>query len=103
MERIVVGMADCRVAAEPGAVLITYALGSCIGLTMYDPVTGVGGLLHFMLPDSTLDPARSAQNPCMFADTGIAWLLQNLTARGASKPPQSETTRLRRVERRVQA
>ncbi|HUI80614.1 MAG TPA: chemotaxis protein CheD [Bryobacteraceae bacterium] len=85
MERIVVGMADCRTAANPESVLVTYALGSCIGLTMYDPVAGIGGLLHFMLPDSNLDPARSRQNPHMFADTGIAWLLEKLLAQGASK------------------
>jgi len=85
VERIVVGMADCRIGVNPESVLVTYALGSCIGLTMYDPVTGVGGLLHFMLPDSGLDPARSRQNPHMFADTGIAWLLEKLAANGASK------------------
>lgn len=85
MERIVVGMADCRIGTNPEAVLVTYALGSCIGLTMYDPVVGIGGLLHFMLPDSALDPARARQNPAMFADTGIASLLEKLVAQGASK------------------
>lgn len=85
MERIIVGMADCRIGADPESVLVTYALGSCIGLTMYDPVAGVGGLLHFMLPDSALDPARSRQNPSMFGDSGIALLLEKLLAQGASK------------------
>jgi chemotaxis protein CheD len=78
-------MADCRIGVDPESALVTYALGSCIGLTMYDPVAGVGGLLHFMLPDSELDPARSRQNPSMFADTGIAFLLEKLIAQGASK------------------
>jgi len=85
VERIVIGMADCRVGANPESVLVTYALGSCIGLTMYDPVAGVGGLLHFMLPDSAIDPARGRQNPHMFADTGIASLLEKLAAQGASQ------------------
>lgn len=85
MEQIVVGMADCRVAADPGQVLATYALGSCIGLAVHDAKAGVGGLLHFMLPDSSIDPARSRQNPWMFADTGIPLLLEQVCARGASK------------------
>lgn len=85
MERIVVGMADCRIGAGLDLVLVTYALGSCIGLTMYDPVARIGGLLHFMLPDSRLDPVRSQENPWKFADTGIPLLLDKLCALGASK------------------
>jgi len=65
--------------------LVTVALGSCIGLTAYDPVAAVGGLLHFMLPDSTIDPERARANPCMFADTGIPLLLDRICQRGASK------------------
>ncbi len=85
MEQIVVGMADCRVGTARGQVLVTYALGSCIGLTVYDPVAAVGGLLHFMLPDSTIDSARGRENPFMFADTGIPLLLEQVCGRGASK------------------
>ena len=85
MEQVVVRMADCRVGHVSGQVLATYALGSCIGLAVYDPVAGVGGLLHFMLPDSGIDPARGRDNPYMFADTGIPLLLAQVCALGASK------------------
>ena len=85
MEQIVVGMADCRVAGGAEQVLATYALGSCIGLALYDPQTKVGGLLHFMLPDSTIDPARGKSNPYMFADTGIPLLLEQVCGMGALK------------------
>ena len=85
MDQIVVGMADCKVADAPGQVLATYALGSCIGLAVHDPKANVGGLLHFMLPDSGIDPARGHDNPWMFADTGIPLLLNQVCARGASK------------------
>ena len=85
MEQIVVQMADCRVADVPGQVLATYALGSCIGLAVHDPKAGVGGLLHFMLPDSGIDPARGRENPFMFADTGIPLLLEQVCRKGASK------------------
>lgn len=85
MEQIVVGMADCRIGDSPAQVLATYALGSCIGLAVHDAAAGVGGLLHFMLPDSAIDRDRSRQNPWMFADTGIPMMLDRLCARGASK------------------
>jgi len=85
VEQIVVGMADCRVAGGAEQVLATYALGSCIGLALYDPQTKVGGLLHFMLPDSTIDPARGKSNPYMFADTGIPLLLEQVCGMGALK------------------
>src|SRR5262245_34875401 len=78
-------MADCRVATVPGQVLATFALGSCIGLSVYDPRARVGGLLHYMLPDSTIDPARGRENPFMFADTGIPLLIEIVCAKGASK------------------
>jgi chemotaxis protein CheD len=80
-----VGMADCRIGDAPGQVLATYALGSCIGLAVHDAKAGVGGLLHFMLPDSGIDHERGRENPWMFADTGIPMLLDRLCARGASK------------------
>jgi chemotaxis protein CheD len=78
-------MADCRIGDNPGQVLATYALGSCIGLAVHDPAAGVGGLLHFMLPDSAIDRDRGRENPWMFADTGIPMMLERLCARGASK------------------
>jgi len=78
-------MADCRIGDAPGQVLATYALGSCIGLAVHDAKAGVGGLLHFMLPDSAIDSERGRENPWMFADTGIPMLLDRLCARGASK------------------
>jgi chemotaxis protein CheD len=83
MQQIIVGMADCRVGSVPGMLLTTHALGSCIGLVVHDPATGVGGILHFMLPDSTMNPERGRQNPYVFADTGIPLLLKQLIHRGA--------------------
>jgi chemotaxis protein CheD len=83
--RLVVGVGDCRVSDNPADELITYALGSCIGLAIHDPVRRVGGLLHFMLPDSGLDTAAAAANPFRFADSGIPALLDAVCGRGAEK------------------
>jgi chemotaxis protein CheD len=78
-------MADCRVVQGPGPPLVTYALGSCIAVILFDPVALVGGMLHFMLPDSALDPARSADNPFLFADTGVPILLREACRLGAQR------------------
>jgi chemotaxis protein CheD len=68
---LVVGVGDMAVSDDAGRVLSTYALGSCVGLVAYEPYLKVGGILHLMLPDSTISPAKAAANPAMFADTGL--------------------------------
>jgi chemotaxis protein CheD len=79
---VVVGISDCKVSWAAEDLLVTYALGSCIAVALHDPVNKVGGLLHYMLPDSTLDLAKAQQNPFMFADTGIPKLIEAVRARG---------------------
>jgi chemotaxis protein CheD len=83
--KIIVGMADMQVSKEPEAILISFALGSCIGVTLHDPLVGVGGLLHFMLPDSQIDLEKSQENPWMFADTGIPLFFREAHKLGAEK------------------
>ena len=77
-----VGMADYKVGRAPD-ILISYGLGSCIGISLYDPQTKIGGLLHIMLPDSS--KSRSNENRAKFADTGIKDMLQELISMGAAK------------------
>lgn len=48
---MIVGIADLAVSNNPSVTLATYSLGSCLGVTIYDPVIRAGGLLHIMLPD----------------------------------------------------
>jgi len=83
--KIIVGMADMQVSKEPEAMLISFAIGSCIGVTLHDPLVGVGGLLHFMLPDSQIDLQKSQKNPWMFADTGIPLFFREAYKLGAEK------------------
>jgi chemotaxis protein CheD len=82
---IIIGVSDLKVSNDLESTLITYSLGSCIGITIYDPVAQVGGMLHFMLPDSGLDHIKSQENPYMFADTGIPPLFNNAYKFGAKK------------------
>lgn len=81
-ELIRVGMADYKVGRGP-ATIISYGLGSCIGISMYDPQAKVGGLLHIMLPDSK--QSRASENPAKFADTGLPLMLGDLLQLGASR------------------
>jgi chemotaxis protein CheD len=81
----IVGISDLRVSNNFEDVLITYALGSCIGVAVYDPKVKVGGLLHFMLPDSSLDAEKAKDIPAMFADTGIPLLFKSCYKLGAEK------------------
>ena len=82
---LIVGVGDMKVSNEAGAILMTYSLGSCIGLAIYDPVVKVGGLLHYMLPDSGIDKAKAKSNPYMFGDTGIPTLFKAAYQYGAKK------------------
>ena len=80
-EKITVGIADMKIAKGSG-ILITYALGSCIGLCFHDPMTHIGALLHVMLP---LNLETGRKNPMKYADTGIRETLRQMEAMGASR------------------
>lgn len=80
-EKLTVGIADMKMAKGSG-VLITYALGSCIGLCFQDPAIQLGALLHIMLP-LNMEPGR--KNPLKYADTGIRETLRQMEAKGASR------------------
>ncbi|MCD4720136.1 MAG: chemotaxis protein CheD [Desulfobacula sp.] len=81
----IVGVADMKVSNKKTESIITYALGSCIGLIVYDPVVKVGGILHYMLPESSIDKEKAAARPYMFADSGIPRLFKSAYKLGAVK------------------
>ncbi len=83
--KIIVGVSDMKASNDPTASLVTYSLGSCIGIAIYDPVSKAGGLLHYMLPESNLDGSKARNNPYMFADTGIPALFKETYRLGAKK------------------
>lgn len=83
MSNIVVNISDWRVCKSP-EVLVTYALGSCVGSCLYDKVTGIAGLSHIMLPDSkVLDKSRGDFNRMKFADTALPDMLAAMVKMGA--------------------
>lgn len=81
----IVGVADFKTAGDVTDVLITYALGSCLGVTVYDVRKRKAGLLHCMLPDSGIDRKKAAGNPCLYVDTGMKVLLNDFYNSGSRK------------------
>lgn len=79
---IKIGISDLNVARAPD-VLVTYALGSCVGICLYDRTKKIGGLSHIMLPDSSA--SHGAVQPYRFADTAIPILVQKVVLLGASR------------------
>jgi chemotaxis protein CheD len=83
--KIIVGLAELAVSNNQNAILTTYSLGSCLGISIYDPVARVGGLLHIMLPDSRIDANKARNQPAMFVDTGVPALFRAAYQLGAQK------------------
>lgn len=83
MSNITIGIGDLKVCRAPD-VLITYALGSCVGVCLLDSMTNVGGLSHVMLPDSTAGGGGGA-NPMRFADLALPMLIRQMEGMGASR------------------
>ncbi|MDR1042301.1 MAG: chemotaxis protein CheD [Clostridiales Family XIII bacterium] len=82
-EQHIVGISDRKVASAPD-VIATYALGSCVGVALYDEASKIGGLAHIMLPDSGM-VSDGAVNRMKFADTGVTDLVADMVSRGARR------------------
>jgi len=85
MSELVIGVGDGGVSGDPDAVLVTYALGSCVAVMLHDPVARVAGMVHYMLPECGDSQPERNLRPCKFADTAIPLLLQAALAKGADK------------------
>ncbi|MDI6402434.1 chemotaxis protein CheD [Balneolaceae bacterium ANBcel3] len=83
--KTIVNVSDIKISDNPYEELITYALGSCLGITVYDPEAVVGGMLHVMMPLSTADPDKAKKNPAMYVDSGFFELLNRVYDYGATK------------------
>ncbi|MGD8666467.1 MAG: chemotaxis protein CheD [Desulfobacterales bacterium] len=83
--KCVVPIGDMKIACSPDR-LVTDALGSCLCLTVVDPISGIGGLLQAMLPLSKVNLKKAETNPFMFVDTGIPALFAQLAAQENVSP-----------------
>ena len=84
-KQLIVGMGEMLTSNDATANIVTYSLGSCVGIVIYDPIAKVGGLLHAMLPDSTINQERAAKRPFMFVDTGLPAMFHAVYALGGLK------------------
>ena len=82
---LTVDISDMKLTNNRDDVLVTYSLGSCVGLTLFDPIAGIGGMIHCMLPLSKIDPDKAKLKPYMFVDTGVAAMLGEMYAMGAQR------------------
>lgn len=83
MANLTIGIGDFKICKKPD-VLVTYALGSCVGICIIDEQTGIAGLSHIMLPDSSTAVSGNA-TPMRFADTAIPMMVKQMESMGASK------------------
>lgn len=83
--KLIVTVADAKISNNSADILATYSLGSCIAVCLYDPSVKIGGILHYQLPNSTLDTQKAKDKPFMFADTGIYTLYKAMTSMGVTK------------------
>ncbi|MCW8130059.1 MAG: chemotaxis protein CheD [Planctomycetota bacterium] len=79
------GISEAYATSNADETIVTYSLGSCVGLALYDPAIKVGGMVHCLLPLSSMDPAKARLQPAMFADTGVSHLLQMVFNLGAER------------------
>ena len=82
---IIVKVSDARISRDTDSLLVTYSLGSCIAVTLYDPNCKIGGMIHYQLPNSDMDEERARRDPFMFADTGLHLLINKMLEMGADK------------------
>lgn len=82
---ITVDISDLAVTDKHDDVLVTYALGSCVSVILYDPGRKIGGMIHYMLPLSSTSPEKAKVKPAMFADTGVPLLFEKMYALGCKK------------------
>ncbi len=82
---ITVDISGMRLTNNREDILVTYSLGSCVGVTLFDPMAGIGAMIHCMLPLSKIDPEKAKLKPYMFVDTGVAAMLGEMYAMGAKR------------------
>jgi len=79
-----VNLSEMKVSSNPTETLVAFSIGSGIGVAVHDAVSGIGGVLNFMLPDSTKANGINPEKvPLMFADTGVPFFIKALFEKGA--------------------
>ena len=80
---IAVGLGEMSVSNDSSVVLACLGLGSCIGVSAYDPVSHVGGMAHVVLPQG--NEADCQKSPAKFANSVLPFLLSEMEKKGAMR------------------
>lgn len=94
MNQIILGVGELGASREAGTVIKTFALGSCIAVVFFSPVTRSAGMVHVALPESLINQEKARERPGYFADTGIPPLLRKMAALGNRPEGQGLTVKL---------
>lgn len=84
-DQIVVNISDMKFSKRSEDVIVTFSLGSCVGVTAYDPVNKLGAMVHCLLPSSQSSPDKAKENPYMFVNSGVAGMVRVLFKLGAKR------------------
>ena len=82
---ILIGIGEMKISTDPSVVLAAPNLGSCLGISIFDPVKKVGGMIHCLLPLSKSDPEKARSKPYLYVDTGVTSMLEQLFEAGANR------------------
>ena len=82
-QRVVLGLGEMSVTADPSSVLVCLGLGSCLAISAYDPVSKVAGMAHLVIASSK-GMNHSTASPAKYVDTGIPALFGEMSRQGAS-------------------
>ena len=85
LKNVIVDIAHAKVSTQPDEMLVTYSLGSCLGVVFYDTELHIGAMAHCMLPLSSIDTSKATEKPYMFVDVGIPRLLEEMFQLGCRK------------------
>lgn len=85
MNMLTVSISDMKFSTNPEDIIATYSLGSCLGITAYDPKARVGGMVHCLLPSAAGAKEKAREKPYMFVNTGVAMMVRILREHGAAK------------------
>ena len=79
-----VNFCELKISRNPVETLVAFSIGSGIAVSIYDPITRTGGMLSFVLPESSaMSPQKAEHYPHMFADTGLSALLEAFAGIGS--------------------
>jgi chemotaxis protein CheD len=84
-QRFVIGIGGLQVTSGVVGTIVTHALGSCIGVAVWDAHARVGGMLHAQMPISLKSPDLARSDPCRFVDLGVPLLFQQAEQAGANR------------------